>query len=508
MAGQNLAEPPLISSGGSQDLHSSSAPEAADIQSPPSYLPNPSACEAEKKHCCMQQAGPSSSSSSSSSGSSSSNSCGIVNSTACTDKQQQQQTIRGGSSFSRTYQPIYKPSPQPSVSPDTGEAPGDAAAADAAAEEAAAAADTAADTAASNTPQSPSPTAAASAGSAPSAPSAAAAAAAAAGVRKKDIAERFAGGLGCKCSNPKIHKCLEKRRKEIEEEYKSYIPGLLAAEDQRRGSPCCELSSVTHTIVHVCSCMSTIDIDKALAFENLRLERIRDAYAVVLTLARVYGVEEVLKDKDLLESTAALKRRESNCCSTVYYQEEEEEQQQQQQQHHHHLHSSAADISRANSAVFTPQIDSASSGVSASLSEIEEELRAGMRRQFGFRSLGSLSQTPAAAPAAPAAAAAAAGDGAAAASWTLAAEEANGLKIFYRRHPNSTLLSFRIEGSVESNLLNIISVLNEMDLYKEWIPYYNFPLKLGLRDVKTLHRLGRVEQIDLLQLDFPWPMNN
>ena len=101
-----------------------------------------------------------------------------------------------------------------------------------------------------------------------------------------------------------------------------------------------------------------------------------------------------------------------------------------------------------------------------------------MRRQFGFRSLGSLSQTPAAAPAAPAAAAAAAaGDGAAAASWTLAAEEANELKIFYRRHPNSTLLSFRIEGSVESNLLNIISVLNEMDLYKEWIPYYNFPLK-------------------------------
>ncbi|KAL8438081.1 hypothetical protein ACSSS7_000446 [Eimeria intestinalis] len=311
------------------------------------------------------------------------------------------------------------------------------------------------------------------------------------------------------CSNPGAHRCIACREQEMEAEFYKVVPGYLAAERSRKDGPCCSLSSATHTIVHVCDCMSPFELDRSLAIENLRLERVRDAHAVVLTMAQQYGVDRVLSDPDLTmivykfdemakmyammsapvcyrrrlsylrrvasslaaETPGGRKKRHQVAAEEELQQHceppELQEVQQQQQQ----------DPAEAMPALI----------------DLDEKLRNGMRQLFGFRSLGTLSTTHV--PPADA-------------SWHLAIQENNGLKIFFRRHASSTLISFRVEGFVDASILNIISVLNEMDLYRDWIPYYSFPLKLGLREVKKLYQMGRVEQISLLELDFPWPMNN
>ncbi|KAL8429174.1 hypothetical protein Efla_006310 [Eimeria flavescens] len=306
------------------------------------------------------------------------------------------------------------------------------------------------------------------------------------------------GGRGC--SNPLAHRCNACRQREMEETFNKAIPGYLAAETHSPRGPCCSLSSAVHTIVHVCDCMPPFELDSALAVENLRLERVRDAHAVVLTLAQKYGVSRVLEDANLtlilykydemsrmyamMGAPVCYRRRHSyfrRVTSSLLLEGPGARKKRQQP--------AAEEEQQAHSQELPQDPALAAAG----LGELDERLRNGMRQLFGMRSLGTL--TNGHVPPADA-------------SWHLAVQDGNGLKIFFRRHASSTLISFRVEGTVDSSVLNIVSVLNEMDLYKEWIPYYSFPLKLGLREVKKLYELGRTEHISLLHLDFPWPMNN
>eukprot|EP00922_Rhytidocystis_sp_ex-Travisia-forbesii_P059314 GHVS01087946.1.p1 GENE.GHVS01087946.1~~GHVS01087946.1.p1 ORF type:complete len:834 (-),score=207.44 GHVS01087946.1:232-2733(-) len=71
-----------------------------------------------------------------------------------------------------------------------------------------------------------------------------------------------------------------------------------------------------------------------------------------------------------------------------------------------------------------------------------------------------------------------------------------------------TMIWFHVEGIVEASALAVVSVLNEVDLYGKWIPYFSFPIKLGLRDSVRLHQMGRIDSIGLFKMDFPWPMQN
>ncbi|CDJ42956.1 hypothetical protein, conserved [Eimeria tenella] len=299
------------------------------------------------------------------------------------------------------------------------------------------------------------------------------------------------------CSNPRAHECLSHRMSAMKTQFGCFVPGFLAAEDREQQAPCCSLSSPLHTIVHVCECMSSYEVDRALAIENLRLERVRDAHAVVLTLAKKYGPEKILEDADLvliLYKYDEMDRMYSVMSGNVLYKRRCNYFRKVTSSLLPDLHSSHRKKDNAvqdgHLSIHDPHHDL---GACTPQRELDRCLREGMRRQFSLRSLGTLTncQVPVEHE-----------------SWSLAIEEQNRLKIYYRRHSSSTLLSFRVEGTVDACLLNIISVLNEMDLYKDWIPYYTFPLKLGLRDVKRLYQFGRVEQIDLLQLDFPWPMNN
>nr|PUA85133.1 putative START-2 domain protein [Toxoplasma gondii TgCATBr9] len=92
-------------------------------------------------------------------------------------------------------------------------------------------------------------------------------------------------------------------------------------------------------------------------------------------------------------------------------------------------------------------------------------------------------------------------------AWHHSVEEED-MRVFVRNYAdNRELLTFRIEGDVEAPLEAILSVLNEVDLFKTWVPYFSRPVKLGLRDVVGTS-LGRVDQLVQFHVDFPWPLSN
>eukprot|EP00921_Rhytidocystis_pertsovi_P008329 GHVQ01013642.1.p1 GENE.GHVQ01013642.1~~GHVQ01013642.1.p1 ORF type:complete len:383 (+),score=43.59 GHVQ01013642.1:1123-2271(+) len=83
------------------------------------------------------------------------------------------------------------------------------------------------------------------------------------------------------------------------------------------------------------------------------------------------------------------------------------------------------------------------------------------------------------------------------------------LRIWYKKYQdNPELLSFRMEGIVDGSLLSVLSVLNEIDLFKMWIPHYNFPLKFGLKEGTVVDTIARVDKAVFFDISFPWPFSN
>ncbi|KAL8271320.1 hypothetical protein Esti_004759 [Eimeria stiedai] len=92
--------------------------------------------------------------------------------------------------------------------------------------------------------------------------------------------------------------------------------------------------------------------------------------------------------------------------------------------------------------------------------------------------------------------------------WKEVVNDVSDLKIMIRNYKdNQEKISFRLEGVVAAPLICILSVLNEVDLFSNWVPYFTTPFKLGLREV-TNERLGRVDQVVQFHIDFPWPFAN
>jgi len=78
--------------------------------------------------------------------------------------------------------------------------------------------------------------------------------------------------------------------------------------------------------------------------------------------------------------------------------------------------------------------------------------------------------------------------------------------VYYKVNKDNQL-SCRIDCAVESSLLvPLISVFNESDLYKTWMPSYKRPVKLGIRETKMLKESGRGNQTILVTIDMAWPM--
>ncbi|KFH00699.1 putative START-1 domain protein [Toxoplasma gondii VAND] len=92
--------------------------------------------------------------------------------------------------------------------------------------------------------------------------------------------------------------------------------------------------------------------------------------------------------------------------------------------------------------------------------------------------------------------------------WVLAVDDTPSVKIWNRKYHHSSLLSFRIDGLVDTPLVVVLSVLNEMDMFTDWVPSYNFPVRLGLKDAIRVAQFGRVDQLDIFKIAFPWPVND
>mmetsp|Transcript_9288 Transcript_9288/g.14302 ORF Transcript_9288/g.14302 Transcript_9288/m.14302 type:complete len:363 (-) Transcript_9288:113-1201(-) len=76
----------------------------------------------------------------------------------------------------------------------------------------------------------------------------------------------------------------------------------------------------------------------------------------------------------------------------------------------------------------------------------------------------------------------------------------------YYKIGESCQLDLRIETPIaESLLIPLLSVLNETDLFTEWIPSWKTP-RLGFRSVETVQKAGLASRIIRVITDTPWPL--
>ncbi|KAJ1613689.1 hypothetical protein OJ252_899 [Cryptosporidium canis] len=80
--------------------------------------------------------------------------------------------------------------------------------------------------------------------------------------------------------------------------------------------------------------------------------------------------------------------------------------------------------------------------------------------------------------------------------------------LWYRGYENSSVIEICFQGSIKTNILNILSVFYERDLYSRWIPYYTFPIKFGLNSIKEVMHKDRVHLVVAIYIDIPWPFSN
>ena len=83
------------------------------------------------------------------------------------------------------------------------------------------------------------------------------------------------------------------------------------------------------------------------------------------------------------------------------------------------------------------------------------------------------------------------------------------VSIYYHVDPEtSSKLTARIESPISRDMLvPLLSVLNESELYKTWVPNWTVP-RLRMRRSDKLHQHGRCSQVVLVTMDLPWPFSS
>lgn len=77
--------------------------------------------------------------------------------------------------------------------------------------------------------------------------------------------------------------------------------------------------------------------------------------------------------------------------------------------------------------------------------------------------------------------------------------------IYYKVDAEQAKLTCRIETPMEQSMLvPLLAVLNEVELYSEWIPKWRMP-KMGIRAARRLEQTSRANQILQVVSDVPWP---
>ena len=83
------------------------------------------------------------------------------------------------------------------------------------------------------------------------------------------------------------------------------------------------------------------------------------------------------------------------------------------------------------------------------------------------------------------------------------------VSIYYRMDKETqTKLTARIESPIRKDMLvPFLSVLNESELYKSWLPNWTMP-RLRVRRSDKLSQTGRCSQVVLVTVDLPWPFSS
>ena len=83
------------------------------------------------------------------------------------------------------------------------------------------------------------------------------------------------------------------------------------------------------------------------------------------------------------------------------------------------------------------------------------------------------------------------------------------VSIYYRMDTQTqTKLTARIESPIHKDMLvPFLSVLNESELYKSWLPNWTMP-RLRVRRSDKLSQTGRCSQVVLVTVDLPWPFSS
>lgn len=78
--------------------------------------------------------------------------------------------------------------------------------------------------------------------------------------------------------------------------------------------------------------------------------------------------------------------------------------------------------------------------------------------------------------------------------------------IYYKVDHATSRLTCRIETPMELSLLvPLLAVLNEVELYTDWIPSWRVPIRIGVDTATMLHQEGRANQTLQVTGNVPWP---
>ena len=85
------------------------------------------------------------------------------------------------------------------------------------------------------------------------------------------------------------------------------------------------------------------------------------------------------------------------------------------------------------------------------------------------------------------------------AEWTFK-KERDGIRVYTRDLADSNLKELKITLRAEGTLNSILSLINDVDAYQNWV------YRCGLS--KTIERRSPLESIDYYIMDFPWPLSD
>ena len=83
--------------------------------------------------------------------------------------------------------------------------------------------------------------------------------------------------------------------------------------------------------------------------------------------------------------------------------------------------------------------------------------------------------------------------------WIKHSEKANG-KVYYRQEPGLKGLTVYLEGVVNAPIMNLLAVISEIELFKEWLPV--------IKQSQMLHSVSHFRKLAYFRYKLPWPLKS